>query len=96
MATVNAQAALPNSQPGPWGEPVTISDEQRDVLLYAVGIVIQDLDKVNAIGRSAFIPTSLTRDLPPLHDPQWSSACVIRCAPVRVSSHRQHAANRPH
>ena len=29
--------------PGPWGEPVPISYTQRDVLLYAVGIGIQDL-----------------------------------------------------
>ena len=43
MATYNAQAALPDGKPGPWGEPVTISYDQRDVLLYAVGIGITDL-----------------------------------------------------
>lgn len=43
MAKYNAQAALPGGEPGPWGEPVSISYDQRDVLLYAVGIGIQDL-----------------------------------------------------
>ena len=43
MATYNAQAALPDGNPGPWGNPVSISYDQRDVLLYAVGIGISDL-----------------------------------------------------
>ncbi len=43
MPTYNAQAALPGGEPGPWGDPVSISYEKRDVLLYAVGIGIQDL-----------------------------------------------------
>ena len=43
MATYNAQAALPDGKPGPWGSPVSISYDQRDVLLYAVGIGIRDL-----------------------------------------------------
>lgn len=43
MATYQAKAALPGGEPGPWGEAVSISYEQRDVLLYAVGIGIQDL-----------------------------------------------------
>lgn len=43
MAVYNAQAALPNGEPGPWGSPVSISYDQRDVLLYAVGIGIRDL-----------------------------------------------------
>ncbi|MYD42790.1 MAG: hypothetical protein F4W90_02745 [Gammaproteobacteria bacterium] len=43
MAVYNAQAALPDGQSGPWGEAVTISYDQRDVLLYAVGIGITDL-----------------------------------------------------
>ena len=43
MATYNAQAALPEGKPGPWGNPVSISYDQRDVLLYAVGIGIDDL-----------------------------------------------------
>ena len=43
MATYNAQAALPNDKPGKWGDPVSISYDQRDVLLYAVGIGIDDL-----------------------------------------------------
>ncbi len=43
MPTYNAQAALPGGEPGPWGDPVTINYEKRDVLLYAVGIGIQDL-----------------------------------------------------
>lgn len=43
MPTYNAQAALPGGNPGPWSEPVTIRYDQRDVLLYAVGIGIRDL-----------------------------------------------------
>ena len=43
MPTYNAQAALPGGQPGPWGEPVTITYDRRDVLLYAVGIGTRDL-----------------------------------------------------
>ena len=43
MATYNALAALPNGEPGPWGDPVTIRYDRRDVLLYAVGIGIRDL-----------------------------------------------------
>ena len=43
MAVYNAVAALPNGEPGAWGEPVTISYDRRDVLLYAVGIGITDL-----------------------------------------------------
>ena len=43
MATYNASAALPGGEPGPWGNTVSISYDQRDVLLYAVGIGIEDL-----------------------------------------------------
>ena len=43
MATYDALKALPGGEPGPWGEPVTISYDQRDVLLYAVGIGVRDL-----------------------------------------------------
>lgn len=43
MAIYRAQEALPGGEPGPWGEPVDISYDQRDVLLYAVGIGITDL-----------------------------------------------------
>lgn len=43
MAIYDAKAALPGGEPGPWGEPVTITYDKRDVLLYAVGIGIQDL-----------------------------------------------------
>ncbi|HIG39653.1 MAG: MaoC/PaaZ C-terminal domain-containing protein [bacterium] len=43
MANYDAQAALPNGKPGPWGDPVPISYEKRDVLLYAVGIGIREL-----------------------------------------------------
>lgn len=43
MATYNAKAALPDGEPGPWGESVAISYDQRDVLLYAVGIGVEDL-----------------------------------------------------
>ena len=42
MPTYNASAALPGGEPGPWGDPVVISYERRDVLLYAVGIGIED------------------------------------------------------
>ncbi len=43
MAIYNAQAALPNGEPSAWGEPVSIAYDRRDVLLYAVGIGIDDL-----------------------------------------------------
>ena len=43
MARYDALAALPGGEPGPWGEPVTINYDQRDVLLYSVGIGIRDL-----------------------------------------------------
>ena len=43
MATYNALAALPGGVLGPWGEPVPITYDQRDVLLYAVGIGSRDL-----------------------------------------------------
>ena len=43
MAKYDALKALPGGQPGPWGEPVTIDYDQRDVLLYSVGIGIRDL-----------------------------------------------------
>lgn len=43
MAKYDALAALPNGEPGPWGDPVEIAYDKRDVLLYAVGIGIRDL-----------------------------------------------------
>jgi acyl dehydratase len=43
MARFDAQAALPGGAPGPWSEPVEIRYDRRDVLLYAVGIGIDDL-----------------------------------------------------
>ena len=43
MAIYQAKAALPNGDPGPWGDPVSISYDRRDVLLYAVGIGTRDL-----------------------------------------------------
>ncbi len=43
MATYDALAALPWGEPGPWGEPVKIRYDQRDVLLYAVGVGARDL-----------------------------------------------------
>ena len=43
MPKYDALAALPNGEPGPWGDPVEIAYEKRDVLLYAVGIGIRDL-----------------------------------------------------
>jgi acyl dehydratase len=43
MAIHQAKALLPDGQPGPWGEPVAFSYDRRDVLLYAVGIGIEDL-----------------------------------------------------
>ena len=43
MPTYNAAAALPGGEPGPWGDPVAIGYDRRDVLLYAVGIGIEDL-----------------------------------------------------
>ena len=43
MATYDAVTALPGGEPGPWGDPLTIKYDKRDVLLYAVGIGIRDL-----------------------------------------------------
>lgn len=43
MARYDAISALPNGEPGPWGEPVSMTYDKRDVLLYAVGIGIRDL-----------------------------------------------------
>lgn len=43
MPTFDALAALPGGAPGPWGEPVAIAYDTRDVLLYAVGIGLTDL-----------------------------------------------------
>jgi len=43
MPTYDAKAALPDGAPGPWGPPVPIRYDTRDVLLYAVGIGITDL-----------------------------------------------------
>lgn len=43
MATYDALEVLPGGGPGPWGEAVKISYDQRDVLLYAVGIGSRDL-----------------------------------------------------
>ncbi len=43
MPTYNAQAALPGGEPGPWGDATTITYDQRDVLLYALGLGINDL-----------------------------------------------------
>lgn len=43
MATYSPDALLNGDEPGPWGEPVAITYDQRDVLLYAVGIGCSDL-----------------------------------------------------
>lgn len=43
MAVYNAKAALPGGGPAAWGEPVRISYDRRDILLYAVGINSRDL-----------------------------------------------------
>jgi peroxisomal enoyl-CoA hydratase 2 len=43
VATYDARAALPDGSPSPWGSAVDISYDQRDVLLYAVGIGVEDL-----------------------------------------------------
>jgi acyl dehydratase len=43
MPTYLAQAALPDGAPGPWGAPVDIRYDPRDVMLYAAGIGTRDL-----------------------------------------------------
>ena len=43
MAIYDAKAALPGGEPGPWGDPVSIAYDRRDVLLYAVGIGAMEL-----------------------------------------------------
>lgn len=46
MIQYQPRKILPDDAPGPWSEPVSISYEQRDVLLYAVGIGCTDLRQV--------------------------------------------------
>lgn len=62
MAKYDAIRALPDGKPGPWGNPVSISYNVRDVLLYAVGIGITDLRFIyeNHSGFSVF-PTFAIR-----------------------------------
>jgi peroxisomal enoyl-CoA hydratase 2 len=43
MATFNPRAILAGNEPGAWSAPVPITYDQRDVLLYAVGIGCSDL-----------------------------------------------------
>ena len=43
MATFNPRAILAGDAPGAWSAPVPITYDQRDVLLYAVGIGCSDL-----------------------------------------------------
>lgn len=43
MATYHPEALLSGDDPGPWGAPVPITYDRRDVLLYAVGIGCRDL-----------------------------------------------------
>jgi acyl dehydratase len=43
MAVFDAKIALPGDEPGPWGAPVPIAYDKRDVLLYAVGVGSHDL-----------------------------------------------------
>ncbi len=43
MAIFNPAAVLVDHEPGAWGEPLSISYDQRDVLLYAVGIGCTEL-----------------------------------------------------
>ena len=43
MATYHPERLLAGDQPGAWSAPVSITYEQRDVLLYAVGIGCTDL-----------------------------------------------------
>ncbi len=58
MTTYDALSALPDGKPGPWGEPVSITYERRDVLLYAVGIGTRDLHFVfEGDGDFAVFPT---------------------------------------
>ncbi len=43
MPTYDALNALPGGEPGRWGDQVSINYDQRDVLLYAVGIGTRNL-----------------------------------------------------
>ena len=62
MATYRAVEALPGDAPGPWGDPVSISYDRRDVLLYAVGIGCRDLRFVyERHGSFAVFPTFAIR-----------------------------------
>ena len=43
MANFNPRAILSGDEPGAWSAPIPIAYDQRDVLLYAVGIGCSDL-----------------------------------------------------
>ncbi|MDP7577708.1 MAG: hypothetical protein QGH99_12175 [Pseudomonadales bacterium] len=61
MATYDAVSALPDGEPGPWGDPVAIRYDRRDVLLYAVGIGIRDLGFVfEGHANFSVFPTTMT------------------------------------
>jgi len=62
MPTYRPRTLLPDDQPGPWSDPVSISYTQRDVLLYAVGIGCSDLHHVyEQHPRFAVFPTFAIR-----------------------------------
>jgi hypothetical protein len=95
MARFDAQAALPGGQPGPWSEPVPITYDQRDVLLYAVGIGCTDLRFTYEGIRSCGVPdlrhplgqrraARSTAALPPSPGPLTIDAerCIEQLAPL--------------
>ena len=96
MAIYDAKRSLPGGQPGPWGEPVSIRYDQRDVLLYAVGIGVGDLRFVYEKHPDfAVFPTFPIRWgsagvpidpalVPPSPGPLGSGLVAMKCAPAET------------
>jgi peroxisomal enoyl-CoA hydratase 2 len=99
MATYHPELLLDGDQPGEWSEPVPISYDQRDVLLYAVGIGCRDLRFVwEGHPQHAVFPTFAIRwgsaglqldpaALPPSPGPMTIDAerCIEQLAPLPLA-----------
>jgi len=99
MATYHPERLLDGDQPGAWSTPVPITYEQRDVLLYAVGIGCNDLRFVHeGHPQHAVFPTFAIRwggvglqvdpaALPPSPGPLTIDAerCIEQLAPLPLA-----------
>ena len=99
MATYHPERLLDGDQPGAWSPPVSITYEQRDVLLYAVGIGCSDLRFVyEGHPQHAVFPTFAIRwggaglqvdpaALPPSPGPLTIDAerCIEQLAPLPLA-----------